>query len=433
MKRIFGILFLLFLIPSISKTAPQEYEFYLVWEKDFPLTSISNLNFLDINNDGYLEILIDDTINDIFYVVNLYGEMLWKIEAEKFYSRFRFHDFDRDGNVEIFYIHLDFESERYSTFVTENGTIEVMNSNGDLLLKQEYKGLKHKYIDFPKFFFIDIDGDLKDEIIYGKIILDDDGSILHEFEGGSFCVGVFESEKMILLKKWVDENQLLLRMIDFEENTIWENLSKPLTTEIIDLNDDGRKELIIKDIDKIYEVDLKTFEKKWKIEFESDFSDDFGFLYAIKSIDLDNDLKNELLIIANKTYIYDENYKLDTVALGMTSDKIYERIYPRVFDLNDDGSLEIVYIFPTYHVEDERMTSFDYHFDVYDSEANFMWGIDILYPAKIEIFDLNNDGFLEIIFDNFIKTPKEGNYINILDFNGNLIRRYKSESISDLY
>ena len=204
--------------------------------------------------------------------------------------------------------------------------------------------------------------------------------------------------------------------------------------ELGDVDGDGYYEVLIAN-DNFVEspkVGLRVVDKDGKLLAEW-LNPEGGFpLGEPRAADIDGDGKDEILI----GLLGDEERGNKFYALKYENGSLKElwnypayfwiKYTPAVADLNNDGKMEIIF------------TSYDLCVYCLDANGNLLWkyitkgGIQHAYTGAIErklahpvAADINNDGYMEIIVNTAIYDKPEWSAVYCLDYEGNLIWKYK--------
>ncbi|MFQ6087360.1 MAG: lysostaphin resistance A-like protein [Candidatus Methanofastidiosia archaeon] len=441
MKRILGVLFLLFLISSISRTSPQDYDFYLVWEKDFWSVLGHSTHFVDIDG-GLLEIfVIGKTSKEEdpgFFVLNAFGEKIFR--REMFFNlKFFFTDLENDGFKEIFYFRRIPLNEKREERLER---IEVLNHEGILLWSYDYMKTSELLYSLPDFIFHDINDDGLKEIFVGNLIFDAEGNVIQTFDEFFNCVGVgdFNDDgeiEVLLLKEFYPKETLIreqtFEISDLEGEVLWEyqvvqehNFEGRVWTQLLDLDGDGKKELIFFENGLIYRLNPNNFSEKIVIlKLKEEVAP--GWVYPFLEIkDIGGDGNQEYLVLTQdwykheqKFYVFDENKRFLWEYENMNWDMIEER------DLENDGKLEFFF---------SNSKDFDVDlgvFDVLNYDGKRRWGLIFNNHVEFEVWDVNLDGEKEIIA--YDSLARKESFINIFNPQGELIKRFEIEQYSTIF
>jgi membrane protease YdiL (CAAX protease family) len=413
MKRIVGILFLVFLIlpplvlPSSEDTP--HYTFTLAWEGP-PHTS-SNTFFRDINGDGLLEILYSNRDEDgtlTFTALDTFGTKLWSVPLEKSLMWVLVKDINDDGLDEIFLTtRMTSRSEE-----SESGRgvrrIWCFNAEGILLwtLDMEvdpvWDGTWSER--FSSVAFLDEDGDGCDEIVHGNLLLDSDGTILKEYGQDCFVIGdiggdadagprlIFSKEKVMFSD---GEYTFCCRVYSLTGALLWQKeVLEPIRPVFLTV--EGTERFFLVQADKLTEVNLDTFE-------ETAVPLDLGEMHflalpKLESTDVDGNSDPEYVITATNI----GNFGRGTVCVyDGTFNVLWSHTGPtfscEVEDLDGDGTCEFCLIYYLDFVSCGPSPSF---FQVLNHDGSERWRIlfDDSYYSP-DFVDIDADGETEIIFE----------------------------------
>ncbi|MBU7015571.1 MAG: CPBP family intramembrane metalloprotease [Theionarchaea archaeon] len=440
MKRIMGILFLVFLIspplivPAFEST--QDYSFRLAW--DGPPRTSSTTFFDDITDDGLQEIMYSEKDEDgtlFFTALDTYGTTLWRVPLEGSLLWYISKDIDDNGLREVFLItRMTSTSEERASGVGLRriwcfDTDGVLLWTHDMTVDPMWDGTWFKR--FSHGGFLDSDGDGYKECVIGNVFLDDDGTVLEVYgDEYSYSGGVYQDRDTEVLFIFVRETAtsslgeytFCCSICHPDGTELWhKEVSEYTIPALLKAGDTTR--LFLVQINKMTEIDLHTFEETVvPLRVEGRY---IPALPEMESIDVDGDGKHEFVVTAGDVsdfgraavLVYDESLHLLWSYTG-------PNFSCEIKDLDGNGTCELCLSYCRHFSASGLNPSF---FQVLDYGRSERWRIlfDDCYDSP-NFLDIDADGKIEIIMEmDFTPEEKEPRYLYIFGSEGEMEKQIK--------
>jgi hypothetical protein len=399
---------------------PQNGSYMQEWSDFLIPMDVYALATGDINNDGSLEIIVGtDNFAEVplpnVYVFGYDGttyNLEWMYWAEdSYYNNVRsvaIGDVDSDGTIEFI---VGISEYKYAT-KTPRGSFYVFGyNNGVYTLEWKRDDNSVDVIDID---CGDVDSDGIDEIVVGS------GSVnIYGYESGLYHIENVIPEPFANVEVGnVNEDDILEVVVSSgsylsiwqEDTEIWgsdESISQIINgIEIDDTDGNLIKEIIISvgDFFEIPMVLIFEFDgSDYKVEWESQY---ISYVYSFCIDDVDNDLKNELILGMDDGYIYFYGYEdgeyIFEDSIELSGFDYTESLFSMDFD--NDGSIEIAAIIydEIYFIE-----YVNGNYEIIDL-VEFTEG----FVNAADIGDVDNDGLPELIIG------ISGGNVYVIGYNG---------------
>lgn len=404
--------------------------------------------FLDVDNDGLLDIVVAQNLEDLTYSwsKNLGGdnfsenyEFLLNISLEN-RSASLFFDYNEDGYVDYFSATIDGEVFRY-TNLQGNGFSEP-----ELVFNTDDPSLKHiveiKFLDFNQDGYEDLLArSLSSD--YNLYLNNGNGHFEYHIpimdQANEYGLNFFDFDNNSIIDFLIyDKYDFKIRtFFYYEENEEYYyediEIDNPLNhfffygnlrSKLVDYNQDGLIDIFITTGPEEDEyTDIYYYKNLGNMEFAEKvlIKENIYRLNDVKIEDFNSDDLFDFFLIKNTNY--DPNYKLMLNEGNNTfNETVVERIFRSsdksfFFDFNNDGNIDI------FNGKNGLLWYENYGDDEW-SGRRFISSLDIDFRRNIdyELIDVNNDGLFDVISnetDGDFSIENEGSFFSIYKNLGN--------------
>ncbi len=358
--------------------------YYHTWDSFYMSLNLGNDQFTNpifLNEDGFIFTSIelmnvnDDQLLDIIMYNENNGELAWKEQFNNgsFSSVQLFHDFDNSFDSKWEVIDLDSDNREELVFYTGNDNIFYFNFNSDGTVLNTHQIQSSMY--GRKLEFGDVNNDAKiDILVYGTSRL----MVLEQLDQTKFNI------MQIVDQTNSTQNIDNAHFIDYDEDgdldiissrsskhlSLYENLDGLGTfgeaeqindfsrrnTALVDLNNDGKNDLVSRDFSGIY---ISFYESENGFE-NKDFSfDQINFFKGIDAIDIEQDGDMDIVLVLEEGFACILNEGNNFSLLGTWTDNIGDVLDFEVSDINLDGKEEIILMTSNQKKELKSFSNFD--------------------------------------------------------------------------
>lgn len=360
---------------------PEAIEVSEKWIYPMGLTTKSSPAVIDLDNDGYCEVIITSETDNMIYCLDYTGSKLWNYTAEDvFFASPIAADLDKDGYLEV----LVGSYDNYLYCLNYTGDLEWRYDSGSEIKASASVG--------------DLDKDGTLEILFGSnrlFCLSHTGQ-----QEWNYSIGCAVQPAIADLDGDDDLEIVFNNKSDVHcVNHTGQNLWIASTTydifdavAIADLDDNGYLEIVVVENENLGSGNDNSYvycfnatgSQKWKSTTLGQYAD---VQSAPTIADLDNDDSLEIIVTTNG-----ENLSCldkDGKRTWNSTDIIDNTCNPSVADLDNDGTLEVLV---TERAAENKLFCFDHEF----SEE---WNYSLAQACDTTpiIVDIDGDGIVEII------------------------------------
>ena len=376
----------LILIPALPSKNDENNPFW-VYHTGAGIDSTSSL--LDVNNNGYTDVLVGSIDGILYCIEGKNGTVLWDFNTRKYYynseilMRPLIADIDNNGTFEVI-------------IGTRDGSIYVLSSvDGSLIWRFNYEEGGSISIE-GGLSITDIDNDQDSDIIvtttYGLLYVLDgkDGTLL--WENKLFFMKSFFTSSSLgdinhdgISDIIVGCGQSIFAFNGYNGFKIWEfetNFFVTAPAAIGDVDSDSSLEIIVGSNDRnIYMLDGDTGKIKWKFKTG-------GSIRASPALgDLNNDGYLDIVIGSSDSYYYAFNGKTRTIFWTLKTELILGGTAPTLADVDGNNELDVLLNGKNVYIVGGRKGNLIY---IYNQDEEI--------ETSITVGDLDNDGSFEIIY-----------------------------------